>query len=195
MLILNDWTNPPEKSLHPKNRSALTERRWRPNFVFHKITKHDLSVSSSCCAPWNLTGDTQPYMCYYYVLVTPTFDVGKKKTFVMARAVSRANAALWGRKVYLGFRRPEKSINLKKQTKVDSERRWQPNFVFHKLTKHDLSVSSSCCAPWRFTGDTQPYMCYCYVLVSPTFGLGFRIEKRNAGKNYSRRWVEQPKKR
>ena len=31
------------------------------------------------------------------------------------------------------------------------------------------------------------YMCYYYVLVSPTLDLGFRLEKRNAGKNF-RKW-------
>ena len=51
------------------------------------------------------------YMCYYYVLVTPTFDLGFRlekrnagKNFRKWRAVSRANAALWGHKIYLGFR-------------------------------------------------------------------------------------------
>ena len=105
MFFLNDLTDPPEKSLHicEKQVSVGSKRRWQPNFVFHNLTKHDLSVSSSCCAPWRYTGDTQPYMCYYYGLVSPTFDLGFRvakrnagEIFRKWRAVNRANAALWG---------------------------------------------------------------------------------------------------
>ena len=111
--VFSEWFNePPWKEFTSKKQVCVdSERRRRPNLVFHNLTKHDLSVSSSCCAPWRFTGDSQPCMCYYYVLVSPTFDLGfiiekrnAGKNFRKWRAVSRANAALWGHNIYLGFR-------------------------------------------------------------------------------------------
>ena len=179
IFFLNDLTNSSEKRLHLKNTSAWTvnvDDSLTSRFLIWCFT-FSRSTTSQYAARAVLHEGLQGY-----------------------RGGQRDRRPPWGhnfvehdlRDVFSGWfnEPPWKEFTSKTHLSVDSGRRWHLNFVFHNLTKHDLSVRSSCFGPWRFTGGTQPYMCHYYVLlvVSPPFNVGFRLEKKNRN---GALWAEQ----
>ena len=111
-----------------------SERRWRPNFVFHKLHERRRTATT-----------VQHLSRWWWVQHLSTYC--KYSSYWSVDSAWSADSASLTVKVDKGL-----------------------SFVFHKLLEHDLSVSSSCCAPWRCTGDTQPFL-FGHILVCIFFSF------------------------